>query len=86
MKNATTASSTMQDTITGSPGSKSAEKANLTSPTAVAPPQKNTEDYINEYYANLLLIEQGSSSQQAKRKNISQTQPQSPKAGSSFNL
>lgn len=57
MKNATAATSTMQDTMTGSPGSKSVEKGNLTSPTAAAPPQKNTEDYINEYYANLLLIE-----------------------------
>ena len=58
MKNATAAAtSIMQDTMTGSPGSKSVEKSGITSPTAAAPPQKNTEDYINEYYANLMMIE-----------------------------
>jgi len=38
MKNATAATSTMQDTMTGSPGSKSVEKGGLTSPTTIAPP------------------------------------------------
>ncbi len=39
MKNATAAAtSTMQDTMTGSPGSKSVEKSGVTSPTAAAPP------------------------------------------------
>ena len=38
MKNATAATSTMQDTMTGSPGSKSVEKGGLTSPTTIALP------------------------------------------------
>ncbi len=39
MKNATAAAtSIMQDTMTGSPGSKSVEKSGITSPTAAAPP------------------------------------------------